>query len=97
MHKKIMARLHLGVASWDELCYPFVTRRWGNAVPSLQNDGMGSKPDSGFAQARQHDPGPIRAVAWCVDQAGEIPGASAPQSQWTDPAAARHPRQPAWF
>ena len=23
------------VALWRELCYPFVTRRWGNAVPSL--------------------------------------------------------------
>ena len=29
-----MTILHFRVASRDELCYPFVTRRWGNAVPS---------------------------------------------------------------
>ena len=32
----IFALSHFRVASRSELCYPFVTRRWGNAVLSLE-------------------------------------------------------------
>src|ERR1700722_18193518 len=90
MGEKIVGAFEFGSCIAGRTLLPIYYKEVGERGSLMWNDGMGSKPYSGFAQARQHDPGPICPVAWCLDQAGEIPGAPAPQSQWTDPAVARY-------